>query len=163
MDEQEQDTSSLIKRLETAERGIRQLRFRGIAAIIVLLVLPMILDRAFPETRSRVVRAFIVKDGSGNERAALGVNQKGWPVLQLRDKQGKARAVLGLNEGGRPSLNFEDEQGRVRLQVDEAMDGTVRMAFFVPAGNGFVSITQKADGTPRLEAGKDGTLLWSAP
>jgi len=70
----------------------------------------------------RVISAneFVLKDPSGEVRAALGM-ANGKPGLALYDKDGKARASLELGKNGEPALTLYDRDGKARadLHLDE--------------------------------------------
>jgi hypothetical protein len=163
MSSETQDLSAVLERVKSLERQNRRMKKQGIAIVIALLILPPLLEWAYPETRSKAARAFYVNDSSGHERAALGLNPDGSPILQLYDKQGKARAILGLTEEGRPSLNFFDDQGRGRLQGSESADGRMKVGIYLDETKSSISMSQEADGTPHFAAVKDDKVIWSAP
>ena len=163
MSSETQDLTAVLERVKSLERQNRRMKKQGIAIVIALLILPPLLEWAYPETRSKVARAFYVNDSSGHERAALGLNPDGLPILQLKDTHGKARVVLGLTEGGRPALNFLDNQGRVQLQGDESADGRIKVGIFSDEKRSSISMWQEADGTPHFTVVKNDKIIWSAP
>ena len=100
-----------LSRLEKQNRRCKQL---GVAALLV--VVSLIVMAQAPSSKTVEANEFILRDGSGNVRARLSMNEsRSGPEMVLLDEKGRSRIKLeGFNEslyGG--SVTVFNSQGQL--------------------------------------------------
>ena len=149
---------SLTRRVDRLERENRRWRRAGSLTCLGIAAL-LLMGQA--QSRERVVEAqqFLVRDSTGEVRAALGLSD-GDPKLILFDKDGTSRAALSLVPSGSPFLTLADRDGRPRAALTVLPDGSPILTFSDATITERIEIRLRDEGVPDLRLyEKDGKTL----
>ena len=167
----DQSTGDLIKRLSRLEmqqarlqRSNKHLRMMTGAMVLLCGALFTMAETnsAVPETLE--AQQFLLRDGSGKLRGAMGVLSDGAVGLNFSDPSGRTRLTLDLAANGTPGLDLYDQDGKVRATVALGDAGEPGVGLFGPNGNLRTSLDVPAAKTPGLAFYKsDGKPAWGVP
>jgi hypothetical protein len=85
-------------------------------------------------------KSFIVRDGSGQQRAKLGVEPSGLAGLLLYDPPGKVRAAFSVVASGKSAIELLDQAGNERLLLFARPDGFPGVTMQDETGTGRVAL-----------------------
>lgn len=112
--------------------------------------------------------SFVLKDGDGVERAALGLRDDGGTSLTLSDAGGHQRLRVAVLSDGSPGVSLLDQDGETRAILGLLADGTTTLVFadrgsvargvfaLTPDGSARM-IFSDPDGVTRTAVGVDGS------
>jgi len=92
-------------------RGRASLLTMGLVAALIVGVAAVALGWPKPGAPYVTARGFLLKDGNGRTRGALGVASNGTVSLALTDDQGSARAALSVDGAGSGSVAVRTGDG----------------------------------------------------
>lgn len=170
------DMESLGERLSRLERENRWLKRVGGVALLGVAAM-VLMGQATPRKTAKAIEAeeFILRDGTGKERATMRVSPDGSPSLGLVDKDGKKRVALLLGADGLPNLWLWDKNGKERAGLELLADGLPRLALRDEkerrrAVLGHTELEHTRTGTVEQQPAsslvlfdKDEKVLWRAP
>ncbi len=163
MTTQTADLAAVVKRLEKVERQNRRMKVGGIIISLVASA-SLLMGQAMPKPTTVEGEAFVVRDATGNQRAALHLTPDGGAALSFFDLAGKIRAALRVDREGSPDLTLLDEAAKIRaiLRVERA--GLPGLVFFDQAGRARATLYVESEGSAVLQLSrKDEKVFWRAP
>lgn len=154
----------LEERLTELQRSNRRLRVT-IGALVLLGGALITMAQASPNSSETVeARQFVLRDGSGNVRAVLGVSPEGAVGLNLDDATGRTRLTLDVDYAGSPGLDLFDQSGKRRAIISLGQNGEPSAGLYDAEGKLRTSLDIPGANTPGLtfyhEGGKPA---WGAP
>lgn len=156
----------LTQRLDRLERENRRLKRWG---ALMLLSMSAVLTMGQIPARTRTIEAeeFVLKDGTGKDRAVLATVEDGTPFLGFIDKDRRLRVSFGLESTGAPLLSLIDKNNKVRLVLavkPDVPDDLPVLILFNKDQEQRALLTIKPDGVPFVVLlNKDGKAIWKAP
>src|ERR1700733_395875 len=168
MDSSSGDLNERLARLEhqqaKLQRSNRRLRMMTVAVLLFSGAM-VIMAQTNPEIVESVdARQFVLHDGSGKVRAALGMTEDGAVGLNLIDSKDRSRITLDVASNGTPGLDFFDQDGKLRATGALAPDGTPGVGAFGADGHLRTSLDVPAGKIPGLGFyHDDGKPAWGAP
>jgi hypothetical protein len=167
----EQSTTELIERLSRLERqqaGLQRSNkhLRMMTGAMVLLCGALFTmaetNSAVPETLE--AQQFLLRDGSGKLRGAMGVLSDGAVGLNLSDSNGRTRVTVDLASNGTPGVDLYDQDGKERATMALGDTGQPGLGLYGPDGHLRTSLDVPAAKTPGLAFYRDnGKPAWGAP
>jgi hypothetical protein len=163
MTAQTADLAAMVTRLERLERQNWRMKVGGIMVVLVASA-GLLMGQAMPKATTVEAEAFVVRDATGNQRAALHLTPDGGAALTFFDPAAKIRAALRVDREGSPDLTLLDEAARIRaiLRVERA--GLPGLVFFDQAGKPRATLYVESEGSAVLQLSrKDEKVFWRAP
>jgi hypothetical protein len=171
MGELNPDLSALQRRVSALERQNARLQRAALGAASALILM-VVMGQAGPrnrpgqagERRSVDAERFIVRDGAGQVRAVLGMNDAGGVGLSLN---GLNRIQIGVGLDGAAGLQIIDAENKRRAGLALSADTAVGLEMDGPLHAARLRLRVGADGTPSLRLldkdTKDGAVLTVLP
>jgi len=142
----------------------------GIALVVAASTAMRTRDAIHAGTVAPTVEAgsFVLKDGDGVERAALGFRDDGGTSLTLSDAGGHQRLRVSVLPDGSPGVSLLDQEGESRAILGLLADGTTTLVFadrgsvargvfaLTPDGSSRI-IFSDPNGVTRTAVGVDGS------
>lgn len=150
MTERELNLAAMGERLTCLERENRRLKLGAMLFVVGISALAVMGQAPAPAPsppRTIEAESFIVRDRSGQPRAALSVGTEDRPGLALADTRGKIRAWLSLGTEGAPELRLYDRDEAVRAQLRLDTGGSPRFELNDRVGKARVRADISPDGS----------------
>jgi hypothetical protein len=167
----DQSTGELMERLSRLElqqtklqRSNKHLRMMTGAMVLLCGALFTMAETnsAVPETLE--AQQFLLRDGSGKLRGAMGVLSGGAVGLNLSDSNGRTRVTVDLASNGTPGVDLYDQDGKERATMALGDAGQPGLGLYGPDGHLRTSLDVPAAKTPGLAFYDDnGKPAWGAP
>jgi len=155
--------SARLATLEESNRAlsqsVRRLKFGGLLGVASLAVL--FLTGAVSIPQNLEARNFVLRDTSGNVRAALAMRPDGTPGLAFFEKDGRVRLSLDMGADG-PAVNLMNGIGKPLAALAMRKDGTPGLGLFDASGQVKVSLDLYRNGLPAVNLYGDQGLLRAA-
>jgi hypothetical protein len=179
MSEDPSEFSAILVRLAKLERENRNLKRTGFA-VLALVLATVLMGQATPPSKTVEAQRFTLKDATGRIRASLDTVDDN-ALLTLYGPQGEANklgftAEIGAGPGGPFVFLMNGKNGDPGAQLVELSDLSGKPSLQLFDGEGFQAVIGKTDlvlpGTGETRngsaasiilAGKNRTVLWSAP
>lgn len=163
MTAQTSDLAVVVTRLEKVER---QNWWMKVAGIMVLLVASagLLMGQAMSKATTVEAEAFIVRDATGKQRAALHLAPDGGVALSFFDPAGIGRAALRVDREGSPDLTLIDQSAKNRAVLRVERNGSPGLVLFDQAGNPRATLHVVLDGSGLLQlSNKDEKVYTRVP
>ncbi len=148
---QDEVLDDLTRRFECLEREHRALKRVGGGLVVGLSAL-FLMGQALPSRPPRVLEAerFVLRDGRGRTRAALGLGADGSAGLALADPDGRLRASLMVGADGAPGLGLFDQEEKSRAALVVAGSGVPSLSLYDSQEQARAGLTLRPDGSPEV-------------
>ncbi|HSB81872.1 MAG TPA: hypothetical protein VLM91_24085 [Candidatus Methylomirabilis sp.] len=157
------DLAAVVTRLEKVERQNWRMKVGGILALLVAGA-GLLMGQAMPRATTVEAEAFIVRDATGRQRAALHLVPDGGVALSFFDPAGVGRAALRIDREGSPDLTLIDQSAKNRAVLRVERNGAPGLALFDQAGNPRAALHVVLDGSGLLQlSNKDEKLYTRVP
>lgn len=147
--------ASLQERLDGLElehrkliRECRRWRRTGVGLLAGAVLLVLAGAKAASELSTVEAGHFVIRDGEGRMRAALGIRPDGTPGFGLFDEKGTPRLSFDLALGGAPGVNLYDSQGTLKGALAIRPDGTPGLGLFGSQNKVGISLEMTPQGAP---------------
>ncbi len=167
----EQLTSELCERISRLEHQQAELkssnqRLRLMSGALLLLCGSLAI---MGQTTSGIAdsldsRQFVLHDGTGKVRGALGITDDGGVGLYFTDSRYRTRITLDVASNGTPGLDFYDQDGKLRATFALGPNGSPGVGLYGAEGQLQTSLDVPANKNPGLAFyHHDGKPAWGAP
>jgi hypothetical protein len=160
MTTQTADLAAVVTRLERVERQNWRLKVGGTLALLVAGA-GLLMGQAMPKATTMEAEAFVLRDATGKQRAALHLAADGGPALSFFDPAGVGRAALRLDREGSPDLTLIDQAAKNRAVLRVDRNGAPGLALFDPAGKPRATLYVVSDGSGLLQLSNQDEKVYS--
>ncbi len=163
MTAQTSDLAAVVTRLQKVERQNWRMKVGGTMVLLVASA-GLLMGQAMPKATTVEAEAFVVRDATGKQRAALHLTPDGGAALSLFDPAAKIRAALRVDREGSPDLTLLDQADKIRAVLRVERTGLPGLVFFDQAGKARATLYVVSDGSAVLQlSDKDERVFWRAP
>lgn len=160
MTAQTPDLTAVVTRLEKVERQNRRMKVGGIMVLLVAGV-GLLMGQAMPKATTVEAEAFVVRDATGKQRAALHLAPDGGATLSLFDPAGIGRAALRVDREGSPDLTLIDQAATNRAVLRVGRNGSPGLALSDAAGKPRATLYVVSDGSGLLQLSNQDEKVYS--
>jgi hypothetical protein len=154
------DLAAVVTRLEQVERQNRRMKIGGILVVLVASA-GLLMAQAMPKTTTVEAQAFVVRDATGTQRAALHLTPDGGAALSFLDPAGRGRAALRIDREGSPDLTLLDQTATTRAVLRVERNGAPGLVLYDPAGKPRATLFVVADGSGLLQLSNKDEKVYS--
>lgn len=160
MTAQTPDLAAVVTRLEQVERQNWRLKVGGILVSLVVCA-GLLMGQAMPKATTVEAEAFVVRDATGKQRAALHLAPDGGATLSFFDPAGIGRAALRVDREGSPDLTLIDQAAKNRAVLRVERNGSPGLVLFDAAGKPRATLYVVSDGSGLLQLSNQNEKVYS--